>query len=71
MNSYFSVELDLNNLSEVSKVVKSCLGTKMIAKWMDKAVGIAIDAVRTVVVEDNGRKDIDIKRYVRVEMVCR
>ena len=30
---------------------------------------IAIDAVQTVYLEQNGRKEIDIKRYARVEKI--
>jgi T-complex protein 1 subunit gamma len=30
---------------------------------------IAIDAVKTVYVEENGRKEIDIKRYARIDKV--
>lgn len=51
------------------KVVRSCLGTKMMSKWMDLAVKISMDAVRTVVVDQGDRKEIDIKRYVRIEKV--
>lgn len=41
----------------------------MISKWMDLAVKIALDAVRTVSVDANGRKEIDIKRFARIEKV--
>ena len=33
------------------------------------ACQMALDAVKTVLVEGNGRREIDIKRYVKVEMV--
>lgn len=33
------------------------------------ACNIALDAVNTVMYEENGRKEIDIKRYARVEKV--
>ena len=35
----------------------------------DLACKIALDAVSTVVLEENGRKEIDIKRYAKVEKV--
>ena len=35
----------------------------------DLACKIAIDAVNTVRVEENGRVEIDIKRYAKVEKV--
>lgn len=51
------------------EVVKSCVGTKFIGRWSDLAVKIALDAVETVTLEENGRKEIDIKRYAKVEKV--
>jgi len=35
----------------------------------DLACKIAIDAVKTVRVEENGKVEIDIKRYAKVEKV--
>lgn len=35
----------------------------------DLACKIAIDAVNTVKIEENGRVEIDIKRYAKVEKV--
>lgn len=64
----FSVPVDIKNDAEVAKVVKSCLGTKMIHKWMDLAVRMAVDAVKTVCV-DGVRKEIDLKRFARVEKI--
>ena len=37
--------------------------------WNDLACGIALDAVRCVHIEDRGHKEIDIKRYAKVEKV--
>lgn len=69
-----SVPIDLNNTAEVVKVVKSCLGTKMIQKWMDLAVKMAVDAVQTVAIDGTvssigNRKEIDLKRFARVEKI--
>jgi len=64
-----SFPIDIKNEAEIVKVVRSCLGTKMISKWMDLAVKIAMDAVRTIVVDQGDRKEIDIKRYVRIEKI--
>lgn len=51
------------------KIIKSCIGTKIISKWSDLACSIALDAVTTVSMDENGRKEIDIKRYAKVEKV--
>ena len=32
-----SVEVDVNNESEMTKIVRSCLGTKFMRRWMDLA----------------------------------
>lgn len=59
----------MNSDTEVATVVKSCLGTKMLSKWMDMAVKIAFDAVKTIRVEKDGHQEIDIRRYCRIEKV--
>lgn len=64
-----SKAINVDNHEEVACVVKSCLGTKMLSKWMDLAVQIALDAVKTVRVTKYGHQEIDIKRYCRIEKV--
>lgn len=64
-----SVPVDINNRDEMIKIIKSCIGTKFISKWSDLACKIALDAVSTVACEDNGRREIDIKRYARIEKI--
>ncbi|VDK78892.1 unnamed protein product [Litomosoides sigmodontis] len=65
----FSKQIDVNNDEEVASVIKSCLGTKMLSKWMDLAVKMALSAVRTVRIVDQGHQEIDIKRYCRIEKI--
>lgn len=62
-----ATSIDLTNEDQVRDVVKACIGTKFISKWSDLAVNIAMDSVKTVLLEENGRKEIDIKRYAKVE----
>ena len=64
-----SVPVDINDRSQLLSIIKSCLGTKFINRWSDFACQIALDAVNTVVVDENGRREIDIKRYAKVEKV--
>merc|ERR1719315_239072 len=61
--------IDMENKLEVRKVVQSCVGTKFIAKWSDLACDIAMDAVKTVTMDCAGKKEIDIKRYAKVEKI--
>ena len=61
--------LDLNDNDMLTKIVESCTGTKFIARFSDMLVQLALDAVSTVSTEDMGRKEIDIKRYAKVEKI--
>merc|ERR1719184_514332 len=64
-----STKIDLDDAAAVRKVIQSCVGTKFIAKWSDLACDIAMDAVKTVSMEQSGKKEIDIKRYAKVEKI--
>uniref|UniRef100_A0A7S1TE70 T-complex protein 1 subunit gamma n=1 Tax=Compsopogon caeruleus TaxID=31354 RepID=A0A7S1TE70_9RHOD len=61
--------VDVSASEEVEKVIKSCIGTKFVNRYKDLMVSIALQAVRTVSVETNGRLTIDFKNYARVEKV--
>lgn len=62
-----AVNIDINNRAEMLKIIQSCIGTKFAARWSDLMCGLALDAVQTVVLEADGRREIDIKRYAKVE----
>merc|ERR1719414_341681 len=64
-----STKIDLNDAVAVRKVIQSCVGTKFIAKWSDLACDIAMDAVKTVCLENGGAKEIDTKRYAKIEKI--
>merc|ERR1712048_147792 len=64
-----SIPVDVNSDEEMLKILKSCLGTKFMNQWSELACNMALKAVRTVATEVNGRSDIDIKRYVKVEKI--
>ncbi|XP_022335119.2 T-complex protein 1 subunit gamma-like [Crassostrea virginica] len=64
-----SVPVDVTNRDEMMKIVKSCVGTKFISKWSNLACEIALKATSTVFLEENGRREIDIKRYAKVEKI--
>lgn len=51
------------------KILHSAINTKALSRWSEMACSIALDAVLTVELEDNGRKEIDIKKYAKVEKV--
>ena len=54
-------DVDINDEKEMIKVIQSCIGTKFISRWADLACQIALRAVKTVVMEQDG--EIDTKRY--------
>lgn len=64
-----SFALDKNDRAKMAEVVKACVGTKFIGRWSELAVNIALDAVSTVAFEENGRMEIDIKKYAKVEKI--
>jgi len=62
--------VDIYNRAEMLKIIQTCIGTKFVKAWSNIMCSLAIDAVQTVVVESvSGEKEIDIKRYVRVERI--
>jgi len=64
-----AVKIDPSNRAEILKVVQSCIGTKFVNRWGPLMCGLALDAVQTVTIEDGGKKEIDIKRYAKVEKI--
>ncbi|KAL2741846.1 T-complex protein 1 subunit gamma [Vespula maculifrons] len=69
LNEQVSMDLDCNDRNKLIQVINSCVGTKFIGRWAKLACQIALDAVSTVILEENGRKEIDIKRYAKVEKI--
>ncbi|RXG60447.1 T-complex protein 1 subunit gamma [Armadillidium vulgare] len=57
-----STPVDLDDESKTIEVIKSCIGTKFMGQYGDLACSIAIKAVKTIQSDQDGRKDIDIKK---------
>ena len=64
-----AVPVDINDNERLLPIVRSTLGTKFVGRWGDLMCNLALKAVKTVSVTENGQTDVDIKRYVRVEKV--
>ncbi|KAI8838084.1 chaperonin Cpn60/TCP-1 family [Chytridium lagenaria] len=64
-----SIPVNVNDKTEMLHLIKSTIGTKFVSQWSDLMCGLAYDAVKCVVREENGKKEIDIKRYARVEKI--
>lgn len=64
-----SVPIDTTDDKEMLALIKTSLGTKFVVRWSDLMCNLALQAVRTVMRDDDGIKTVDIKRYARVEKV--
>ncbi|CAJ0636978.1 12407_t:CDS:2, partial [Entrophospora sp. SA101] len=62
-----SKPVDIDNHEEMLKLIKSSIGTKFASRWSDLMCKLALDAVRVVAIEENGKREVDIKRYARIE----
>ncbi|KAI9224807.1 chaperonin Cpn60/TCP-1 family [Blastocladiella britannica] len=61
--------VDVTDRDSMLQLIKSTLGTKFVSRWSDLMCKLALDAVRCVAAEKNGKIEVDIKRYARVEKV--
>lgn len=64
-----AIDVDVKDTKIMGKLVESCIGTKFSSRWNEKMVQMALDAVLRVVVDVGGRKEVDIKRYAKVEKI--
>lgn len=64
-----SVPVDIENESAMINLIKASIGTKYINKWSQKMCELSLRAVKTVAVKQGDYKEIDIKRYVRIEKI--
>ncbi|KAI1761704.1 T-complex protein 1 [Hypoxylon sp. FL1150] len=65
-----SLPIDVNDDKAMFGLISSSIGTKFVSRWTDLMCSLALNAVRTVTWEaGNGKQEVDIKRYARVEKV--
>lgn len=69
LKDHVAIPIDINNLQQMSEIIMSCIRTKIIGGWGGLACRIALEAVKTVYIEQNGRREIDIKRYAKIEKI--
>ena len=65
-----AVKVDVSDPERMRSLIRSCIGTKFVSRYGDLICDMALDAVLKVTVETAGRKEIDIKKYAKVEKVC-
>merc|ERR1719382_2202833 len=62
--------IDLNDHEAIRDIVRGCIDTKFSSRWGNLISDLAIKAAKIVCVTmPDGRKEIDIKRYAKVEKI--
>ena len=65
-----SFPVDINDDAQMQNIVNSCIGTKFTQRFGNLISDLAINAVRTVAVDvPGGHREIDIKKYAKVEKI--
>jgi T-complex protein 1 subunit gamma len=66
-----AIPVDVTKREDLLNVVRKCLGTKFVTGFFPPSMSeLALDAVSLVYSEgDAGRKEADIKRFIKVEKV--
>jgi len=59
----------MENDADLTKIVKSSIGTKFSSKWGNLIVDLAVKAVKTVYKKEGEYVEIDTKRYAKVEKI--
>merc|ERR1719316_911833 len=63
-------QVDTDSNEAMRDIVRGAIDTKFVSRWGNLISDLAIKAVQTVVVEKpDGRKEIDVKRYAKVEKI--
>lgn len=65
-----TTRIDIDDLEKVKAVVTSCIGTKFTHRNSDLMCKLAIESVKRVAIkDDDGKVDVDVKRYARIEKI--
>merc|ERR1719221_2345105 len=65
-----SVPIAAQDKEQMMKTIKSCIGTKFTQQFGNLIAELAFDAVNSIIVElSNCQKEIDIKKYAKVEKI--
>ncbi|XP_024019834.1 T-complex protein 1 subunit gamma-like [Morus notabilis] len=65
-----AMPIDAKDRATMLELVKSCIGTKFTSQFGDLIADLAIDATTTVGVDlGQGLREVDIKKYIKVEKV--
>lgn len=65
-----SIQLDLDNESQLLEVIAASMSTKFSSHWGNIITKMALKAAQNVSNVANGRREVDVKRYARVEKIA-
>lgn len=63
------MDVDIDDDKAMYQLINASIGTKFVSRWSELMCGLALKAVRTVSIEVGGKKEVDIKRYARIEKI--
>ncbi|KNC77057.1 T-complex protein 1 subunit gamma [Sphaeroforma arctica JP610] len=69
LENSISIDVDVSDKEQMLSIVRSSIGTKFARQWSDMVCNIAVNAVKVVALESNGRQEVDIKRYAKIEKI--
>lgn len=65
-----ATDVNTNDDKEMYRIINSSIGTKFVSRWSELMCSLALKAVRTVSMDVGpGKKEVDIKRYARIEKI--
>ena len=65
-----SLPVNINDDKAMYQLISSSIGTKFVSRWSELMCNLALKAVRTVSLDiGNGKKEVDLKRYAKVEKI--
>ena len=64
-----SIPISTDDDEAMHNLIQSSIGTKFVSRWSKLMCDLALSAVRTVARDQGGKKEVDIKRYARVEKI--
>lgn len=65
-----SIPVNVDDDEQMHKLISSSIGTKFVSRWSKLMCALALRAVRTVTFDiGGGKREVDIKRYARVEKI--
>ncbi|KAI1937322.1 T-complex protein 1 subunit gamma [Ophidiomyces ophidiicola] len=65
-----SLPVDIDDDRAMYSLIQSSIGTKFVSRWSELMCNLALKAVRTVSHDaGGGKKEVDIKRYARIEKI--